>query len=291
MGVNSKKKVTNRRKSTNKYRGASKNDTIGQKLSNFAVKALCIVRLTLVVGAVAGCLAGVSALLVFGFQLLTASHYFEVRTVVLAGINHVQKQDVIDLSGFESRPTNTLTMSLRKTAEAITAHPWVKDVKIVRRLPSEVYIEITEFEPRAILDLDGLYLVDETGKPFKKLEKSDMVRLPVIKGVAKRDFIFDEERVKVQLSEVFALFSVLEQRNDRLGLDSIAQAEIDPVRGILLTTRDGLTIKVGLGDYELKLRRFGRVLAFLKARDQASDLAFADLDCGQRVVIRRSVSG
>ena len=88
------------------------------------------------------------------------------------------------------------------------------------------------------------------------------------------------------LADIFQLLDVLAKRNDRLSLENIAKVSFDAIRGLSLFTHENLQVKVGFEDYNVKFKRLGRVLAFLKVTGRQDGLNYINLECGSRVVIR-----
>jgi len=246
-----------------------------------AVKVTAAAVLTVTV------VGGFSFALVFGYNELIHAKYFEVKKVVLRGLNRVSQEEVLQLTGLQDRPANILAVRLRDMAQRLHAHPWVDQVSITREIPDTIIVEVTERRARALLDLGPLYFLDESGKPFKKAEETDASDLPVIVGFSKYDFLKRSDIVEGALVEIFQLMDVLERRNDRFRLGNIARVEFDRVRGITVFTRENLLVKVGFGEYDAKFKRLGRVLAHLKMKGLHQGLVYVNLECGPRVVIRR----
>ncbi len=61
-------------------------------------------------------------------------------------------------------PKNTLLIDLERVRNLVESESWVKSVRIRRKLPDQLFIDITEREPVAIAVIDNeLYLVDAKG--------------------------------------------------------------------------------------------------------------------------------
>jgi len=238
---------------------------------------------------------GVAALGAFSFILILSYHqlvhssYFQVKNVVLKDINRISESEVIELTGLD-KPTNILALKLDVLAENLRDHPWVNNVCLTRKMPDTIIIEIEEHQPRSLIKLGGLYYLDDFGNPFKKVDAQDRVDLPVITGFSTTDFKKRPKLTRQELKDIFLFMDVLAKRNDRFRLENIAEINFDPVRGLhLLTRENNLQVKVGFGDYQAKFRRLGRVLAHLKITGNEQGLIYVNLECGSRVIIRRSV--
>ncbi|MEE9516652.1 MAG: cell division protein FtsQ/DivIB, partial [Candidatus Adiutricales bacterium] len=90
-----------------------------------------------------------------------------------------------------------------------------------------------------------------------------------------------------EMETVLDLLNILAERNDRVRVENIAGIKYDRIRGITLRTREGnLQVEVGSKGYRVKFERLGRVLAHLKIESLDRDLAYINLECGPRVIIR-----
>ena len=228
--------------------------------------------------------------LVLGYHYLLNSPYFMVRKVSLKGLNRVTREEVLNRTGLD-KPVNIMALRLGNLAENIEAVPWVESVVLTRKLPDTINIEIRERQPVALVSLGSLYYLDETGRHFKKVGPREKPELPIITGFTRTDLV-DRRRFALRdLKSVFGLLEVLADRNDRFRLDNVSEINFDPVRGLSLFTRDSnVQIKIGFGEYRAKLRRLGRVLAYLKINGRSKGLIYFNLECSPRVIVRRAAS-
>ena len=145
-------------------------------------------------------------------------------------------------------------------------------------------ILVEERKPVAILSLDYLYYIDDSGKIFKLLEGNDRLDLPVITGLKPEDLQQDPEPAKQKLRETVGLLQALQFRQN-LKLEDISEVHVDQQRGYsLITCRGGVPIKLGFQNFSSKLDRLEKVFKGLKSRLLA--LAYIDLNVDDRVIVR-----
>ena len=239
-----------------------------------------LVKLTLTVSFGITAIGVFSLVLILGYHQLTNAGYFEVKEIVLKGLNRTREPDVIRLAGL-NKPVNIFALRLGEMGEELKRHPWIKDVSLKRQMPETIIVEVVEHRPVALLDIGEIYYLDETGKPFKKLGTEEENGLPVVTGFTRLDLIQGE------METVLDLLNILSERNDRVRVENIASIKYDRIRGITLRTReDNLLVEAGSKDYRVKFERLGRVLAHLKIEGLDRDLAYINLECGPRVIIR-----
>lgn len=260
--------------------------TRGNPVLGFMMGFFRLVKLTLTVSFGIIVIGAFSLVLIMGYHQLTHATYFEVKEIVLKGLNKTLEQDVVRLTGLD-KPANIFALRLGEMGEELKRHPWVKDVSLKRQMPETIIVEIVEHRPVALLDIGEIYYLDDTGKPFKKLGAGKENGLPVVTGFTRLDLIGRPDLIQREMETVLDLLNILAERNDRVRVENIASIKYDRIRGITLRTREGnLQIEVGSEDYRVKFERLGRVLAHLKIEGLDRDLAYINLECGPRVIIR-----
>ncbi|MDL2227057.1 cell division protein FtsQ/DivIB, partial [Deltaproteobacteria bacterium OttesenSCG-928-M10] len=169
----------------------------------------------------------------------------------------------------------------------ISALPWLADVKVSRRMPDTVTIDVFEHSPRLLVNLGRLYYMNDRGEPFKELAPGENPDLPIVTGFNEDDLLSPGPGVRAALNEVFWLLEALGQRNDEFKVSNISEINYDMVRGLTLVTRKhGLEVKVGFGAYEEKFRRLGRVMSHLKLSGKLDGLVYLNLEASPRVTVR-----
>ncbi|MDR1395840.1 MAG: FtsQ-type POTRA domain-containing protein [Deltaproteobacteria bacterium] len=246
------------------------------------------VKLTLMGLAGFAVLLIISVLMVGGYLYLSKSDYFAVRYLKIAGLSHLTRDEVLTAAGLD-RPINNLTFDLKAAERSLGSLAWVSEAHISRTLPDGLLVEVTEFRPKALVNMDQLYYLDARGVPFKKLDLGEKADLPIISGFSMDELVAGGPLVLEALHEVFQLMDILAVRTDEFRLDNISEFNYDHDLGLkIYTRRSGLKLWVGFGSYLEKFRRLGRVMAHLKLTGQAAGLADIRLETSPRVVLRYS---
>ncbi len=122
-----------------------------------------------------------------GWQFLTTSRHFAVSAIEIRGTHHVSLDEARALLPF-APGANVFRLDTGAAEAALRRHPWVADARVHRELPDTVVIELRERTAAAVVAADGLYLVDATGKPFKRaeLERGEAADLPIVSGVTRQ---------------------------------------------------------------------------------------------------------
>jgi cell division protein FtsQ len=162
-------------------------------------------------------------------------------------------------------------------AAALRRNPWVATVEVQRSVwPPALEVAVTERLAVALVDLAGLYLVDASGRVFKRAAPGDGLDLPVVTGLEREGFEQRRDEVQARLQGALAL---LERWRDA-GLDRrapVSEIHVDPELGVTVEAGDeGTEIRLGQGDLPGKLERLGRVLTALEQDGRRGEVIHLD---------------
>lgn len=108
------------------------------------------------------------------------SPLFNIKTIEVNGNEIITKNEIISLSKIQLQE-NSFKLSKGKIRKQIKENAYVQDVKITRKLPSTISIEVIEREPAYILEYAGTYVViDKQGYMLEI--KTEKIALPIIQG-------------------------------------------------------------------------------------------------------------
>lgn len=89
--------------------------------------------------------------------LLFSSPLFNIKTIEVEGNSKVSDEKMISISSIQFH-TNIFSMKKREAIEKIKTNSYIEDVKIARKLPSTVKIDVIEREPRYMLQFADSYV-------------------------------------------------------------------------------------------------------------------------------------
>lgn len=139
-----------------------------------------------------------------------------------------------------------LLLDLDDAVAGARRHPWVKSATARRVFPDTVVLTIEERQPQALLLLDALYLVDETGTPFRKADAADLDH-PVLTGLPPDLATKDPPLARRIVADALAL---LQASEGRAGMQRSALSEVrfDARAGYTLVLRNGGEVLLGFQD-------------------------------------------
>ncbi|GAW92140.1 cell division protein FtsQ/DivIB [Calderihabitans maritimus] len=174
------------------------------------------------------------------------SSLFDVRKVVVKGLSTVDRQQIIQLSGIQPG-LNILRLDVNRIKTKVLTHPMIKSVKVSRRFPDRVVIEITERNPLALIpSATGFMVVDEEGSVLKKVQEISNLSLPLLTGVVVNREIFPGEAIRhnKNLEEGLRLLQSLTPEQRQL----IAELDVANLERLKAYTPAGLEVRLGTGE-------------------------------------------
>jgi cell division septal protein FtsQ len=226
------------------------------------------------------CVIIVSALLIFTYNFIVVSPYFQLRETVVKGAERIPREEILNLA--EIKPDqNILTVNLKAMARRIQGNVWVKDVSIKRDLPSKLIIEVRERKPVALLKKDeAFYYIERDGVIFTKLGKDQRTDLPILTGFCRKG---EDNRDRIRKS--IDLLEYLSSYEEIPGLKNVSEIYDDRVFGLSLFTDSGMCLLLGFDDFERKLQRLKPILADLTRRETRGFLII-DLNNPHKVTVQ-----
>ncbi|MGL5837886.1 MAG: cell division protein FtsQ/DivIB [Sphingorhabdus sp.] len=107
---------------------------------------------------------------------------FEVKRVEITGMDRVDQLKVYDIVLAEKDRAMPL-VDIDKIRADLIRYGWIKDVRVTRRLPDTLVVDITERKPTAVWQRGGVYsLIDDQGTELEKVTQGAIGNLPVING-------------------------------------------------------------------------------------------------------------
>ncbi|BDD86364.1 hypothetical protein DPPLL_07290 [Desulfofustis limnaeus] len=228
------------------------------------------------------CLVAASILLVTGkgpgglASLLASLDYFRLTGIEVRGCRHSSVQEVKTASGV-TISTSLFAVDAEAVGAAVqSADDWVKSVRVVRRWPDELLIEVDEYEPYALITRTdnhqtGLYYLDRDGVPFLKTKAGMDLDYPVITGLEGIAVAQEHEG----LAQALAFLRLVAANNPNLPAQSVSEVHVDGTGELIVyLVEHPFPIMFGGGEIRQKYLRLRKVLEVLyKPRKEGMDIA------------------
>jgi len=223
----------------------------------------------------------------------SAHHYalnsprFAIHTVDLVGAKRTTLEQIKTASGI-AVGLNIFALDTDVAERKLLENPWISEVKVTRRLPSILRVELSEREAAAVVALgERLYLVTPEGVPFKEIQAGDPFDMPLISGASPENLQRDRKR---EIERIQTGLEVLRQY-ERVPLSRVYPPEevhIADAGDVTLTCgKDGVTLELGTGPWRKKLLMAEEVVGELRKKGRTPGIVFLDNSAHpERVVVR-----
>jgi cell division protein FtsQ len=218
-----------------------------------------------------------------GLQLLRESDYFTVHNVRVVAQARVPAEEIAAASDIRIG-TGIFELDLALIGRKIEENPWIARAEVVRSLPDEVVITVTEHQPKAVVQLDYLYYVNAAGEVFKLLDASDRLDFPIVTGIDRQFLLDHPQEGQAWLRQALVLADELAGRR-LFNLNRVSEIRIDLEDGLVVHTRQfGVPVLFGQDEFGAKLDRLERIYPDLEPRLTA--LHYIDLNVADRVIVK-----
>ena len=221
-------------------------------------------------------------LFIYAYSCFLSAPYFQIKETPVRGLKELTEKDILSLAEIKSGQ-NILAVNIDVLERRVAVNPWIKNVYVGREFPNRLVVDVRERTPIALVKQGSdFYLMDSDGIVFKKLAPGDEVDLAIITGIN----IQDKTRSKL-LSDTLSLLKVFSGSNLYSFLGAISEAHIDEVFGLSLLTDKGLYLKMGVDDFERKLRKLALVLNDMEKRGISNNYLTVDLADAAKITIQQ----
>jgi cell division protein FtsQ len=229
-------------------------------------------RRPIVKGALAVLFAALAAgAALHGWRWASRSHALQIRTIRFEGLTRATADELLALSPVKPGD-HLLSADVDAMEHALSRHPWVRSVEIRRRWPPRLDVKVSERTAVALVDLGGLYLVDNEANVFKRAEAGDGLDLPLVTGIGRNDYVQRRAAAEPLLAGALALARAW--KDDGVDAEAeLSEIHVDPGDGTTIYVgAEGTQVRLGSGDLAAKLVRLRSVLSALRAEGKKAEV-------------------
>lgn len=218
------------------------------------------------------------------YEVFAKATFFKLERIEVSRMRQLSRDEIISLTGAKLGDS-LLKLELPHVAEQLEKNPWIEKLKVRRRFPGTLSIEITERVPVAVVNMGYLYYLDAKGEIFKPLTEGDRLDFPVVTGITEEDLLKDADGTKKMLTTALGIMDLL-KKGSVFRLSDVSEIHLDKGYGFtLFTAQGGIPVKLGNSDFEGKLARFSRIYQELMA--QLTSLEYVDLNYADKIVVKK----
>lgn len=214
-------------------------------------------------------------LLIYGFILLLilsiytilTSTIFELKEIEIIGNKNLSKEDIFKISSI-NLSENLFKYKLNKIENNIKQNPYVKNVKVKRKLPNTIYINIEEYSEDANIHTGNSYItINNNGRILSERESLINNDIPVITNLDIEDYKIgsnirlSDNNIKTKLLN---LLDSIDNNNLKRDINSI---EVNN-REVRMINDDNIKISMNLDDNIVyNMKRLSLIIVDLKTKN------------------------
>lgn len=226
-----------------------------------------------------------SVLIVCGCLVAAVTLFFRVNAIEVSGHQRYTAEDVRSASGVELK-SNLYLMDKREVANRILdALPYVEQIRINRRLPSTLMIEVTECdEPLALVQDGYTWLISPKGKIVEQTDWSAARRYATISGC---ELLAPSVGTRIALATEHinrqeSLMALLDALKEEGIMDRLDGIRLDDAKVLRMDYAGRFTVELPYGaDYNYKLRFLQEALAQDEIQDNMTGTFVMTRDDGR----------
>ena len=220
--------------------------------------------------------------LLYGYRVITAHPYFELKEIHVTGNNRLTYGDILTNADV-ALGLNCLNMNVGEVENRLSANPWIESVTVRREIPDRLLIDVKEKVPAFwVRQGDGLYFADAHGKVIAPMHPGEIASLPIL-SVAEN--LNDGAEVLTGILDKMAAHQTpfTQAQTAWIKLTSAHELEIylDGHAG-----GQGLTVKLSMDRWEVQLERLKVVWRDLMRRNEFKDAAIIAAS-GEKIWIQK----
>ncbi|MEW6724837.1 MAG: FtsQ-type POTRA domain-containing protein [Bacillota bacterium] len=209
------------------------------------------------------------------------SPVFSIAELEVSGCR-ILSPELVRAASQVQKGSNIWSINLAEVGERLKRDPRIAAVRVSRRLPDRLSIEVAEREPLAVLSYFTAYIeVSEDAVPIGVVQAATNRHLPLVSGISVGNLVIgqpiDDQRLSGALRVVRAL--------DKPTREEISEIVIGGEGSITLYLRNGLRVIVGLPDAGLEYRLGLLTLALAEVRNQGLSADYIDLTSSRGFVV------
>jgi cell division protein FtsQ len=207
-----------------------------------------------------------SVVVVAAAVVLAITLFFKVNTIAVSGEGRYREEEILKASGVETGDNLFLLNKYDIANSLLTKLPYIETVRINRKLPDTLLIDVTECTSVYAMEQDGTtWLLSSGGKLVESGDASIAAEIPVLDGCKMEEPTLAKP---MQLTEphrqesLLALFAALD---DASLVDQVQAIHLDSASELTMDYADRFQVRLLYGaDYAYKLRNLTAVVDALE---------------------------
>ena len=219
-----------------------------------------LIKTAVLLAALLALLAGLSTGCLYCYRWVTASPYFSIRQIEVAGLDRLSRGEVLE-AGNVRMGVNSLIINVSDVEAGVSSLAWVKSAAVRRELPGSLWVKIQERDPVFwVRDGEHYAYADGEGKVIAPVSPGDFTSLPVLE-------VDPGSRFAGEL--VPELLTHINEKKGPFDLSQAAWIKLNANGDLeIYLDKEDLTLRLHASDWQTQLDRMGAVHADLAGRGE-----------------------
>lgn len=219
----------------------------------------------------------------FAADWIHEDEIFLIKSVQVEGARFISEEEIRSLAKVDFMK-NIFEIDGSAISARVKKHEFVDKVKVRRRLPSSLVIEVTEKKPLAVLNSSELAAIDDCGNKLPECGIQALHDYPVISSI---DF---SENPDSEFIKVVDFLKSIKTNNFTL-YTIISEVSYSEKIGIYFTLNDkAIPVFVGEGNFTKKGAHFLKVYHIIQNKHNFSGIEYFDLRFKNQVIIKEATT-
>lgn len=187
--------------------------------------------------------------------------FFNISSISVAGNEQVASEDILARCGILEN-TNIFRINKKASRASLESLAYLDTIKIKRKLPNKVVIEVTETTASLLFPfMTGYIVTDSTGKVLEQTTDAEAWDLPQILGAGVENAEISK-KITVQDTVKFGIIvDSIRYLQEKELLPQIRECNFEDISNFRMKMRDGIEIIFGkIEDMDYKLKKLETVL-------------------------------
>lgn len=207
-------------------------------------------------------------LFILSIYTIFSSTVFDLKKIELRGNTNITIEDVMKITNIELEK-NLFQYKLNKIENRIMLNPYAKEIKVKRKLPNTIVIDIEEYKEDAIIHYNNKYIIiNKNGKILSEKDKVTNNDIPIISKVeVKKKDIGSNIELKDEFKQkgLLYLLECIDKNNLKRDIKSIELNEDN----FEMINDNGIKILIKIDeDIEYNINRLSQIILDLKTKSK-----------------------
>ena len=160
------------------------------------------------------------------YHFFLTSPYLKLKRVDVEGVDRALRHEFIDACGLNS-DLSLLALNLNELKQKMEEHPLVRSVRLERRLPHTLLVQVEKEQPWALVVMDKIYQMNQWGEIVKEVGEEDQLDLPLITGLSEQG-----PEIQEHLDKAAGIMRILESEEGLWSLNELSEIHMKREGGV-----------------------------------------------------------